>query len=675
MEQYDNVSDCLDAIQNAAYGEQVRGAIYYGISYCYTNISTAKTLADDATANANTARDNANAAAVSANSATDAINKAAQDGASIESRIKGYAQTAETKASEASTSASQALSYRNSAQTYASNASVSQTAAKTSEDNAKASQTAAKSSEDNAKASQTAAKSSEDNAKASQTAAKTSEDNAKASQTAAKTSEDNAKTYRDDTLEARDEAVAARNEAVPASEAAVAARDEAVPASEAAIAARDEAVPARDEAVAANTSALDAAERAEEAAEIAVNSIQNVQQAIADSEVQTAAAKSAADRAEPLISSMSSWTQTVQSLSNQLNNTLIPTVNSKITAADTATTRAASAATAAASAADRAEPLIDDMTIAYNDYLSSKRDIDAALIDSRNATDRANEAAESIEEMTVSAETVSPSTPASAEIDDEDGHKNIHFLIPKGEQGASFIIKGRAYETLSDLEMDISDPEIGDQYNVGTEPPYTIYRWTGEDWEDQGEIGANVNKISNEDINTIYSGGTVDTTRDEYLDIVGLSYFTNQKLKASFDGKVDKVTGKGLSSNDFTDDYKSKVDSNATNISVLQTNKVDKVTGKGLSTNDFTTAYKNKIDANESAIGDLAASKIDSDFTGYSDIATGVWSSGYFLVSYDGTVYKLPGSQFVTDLTSLGDYVQNSRIATMEEAKAYLGIS
>lgn len=58
--------------------------------------------------------------------------------------------------------------------------------------------------------------------------------------------------------------------------------------------------------------------------------------------------------------------------------------------------------------------------------------------------------------------------------------------------------------------------------------------------------------------------------------------------KATADGKfVAKVTGKGLSTNDYTAADKTAVGTIA--------NKVDKVTGKGLSTNDYTTAEKNLV--------------------------------------------------------------------------------
>lgn len=117
-------------------------------------------------------------------------------------------------------------------------------------------------------------------------------------------------------------------------------------------------------------------------------------------------------------------------------------------------------------------------------------------------------------------------------------------------------------------------------------------------------------------------------------------------LAGTVAGKVDKVTGKGLSTNDFTDVYKKQLDNLPSNLNskadasdltaaqnqlnslndemaslsstvsskanssdltaLAQTvgtkanssdlnSKVDKITGKGLSTNDFTTAEKNKL--------------------------------------------------------------------------------
>lgn len=68
--------------------------------------------------------------------------------------------------------------------------------------------------------------------------------------------------------------------------------------------------------------------------------------------------------------------------------------------------------------------------------------------------------------------------------------------------------------------------------------------------------------------------------------------------------KVDKVDGKELSSNDFTDEYLNLIETHQENINDLSVNKVDKVTGKELSSNDFTDHYKNFLDGFD---GDIEA--------------------------------------------------------------------
>ena len=63
--------------------------------------------------------------------------------------------------------------------------------------------------------------------------------------------------------------------------------------------------------------------------------------------------------------------------------------------------------------------------------------------------------------------------------------------------------------------------------------------------------------------------------------------------------KVDKEEGKGLSTNDLTDELKKTYDDA---VSALE-NKVDKEDGKGLSTNDLTTELKQTYDAAAAAVG------------------------------------------------------------------------
>lgn len=108
-------------------------------------------------------------------------------------------------------------------------------------------------------------------------------------------------------------------------------------------------------------------------------------------------------------------------------------------------------------------------------------------------------------------------------------------------------------------------------------------------------------------------------------------YYTKLQTNTLIAGKVDKVAGKNLSTNDFTDEYKEKIDGtdqlitdkiakiianapadfdtlkeisdwiesyedSASAMNTAINNKVNKVSGKGLSTNDFTTTLKNKLD-------------------------------------------------------------------------------
>lgn len=97
--------------------------------------------------------------------------------------------------------------------------------------------------------------------------------------------------------------------------------------------------------------------------------------------------------------------------------------------------------------------------------------------------------------------------------------------------------------------------------------------------------------------------------------------------------KVDKVTGKGLSTNDYTDSAKSfleetvpeqidridaKIAEVEANVYSNFKNKVDKVAGKGLSTNDYTDAEKaevakvsNKLDKPNSNGGVLFINSFD----------------------------------------------------------------
>ena len=108
------------------------------------------------------------------------------------------------------------------------------------------------------------------------------------------------------------------------------------------------------------------------------------------------------------------------------------------------------------------------------------------------------------------------------------------------------------------------------------------------------------------------------------------------------------------------------------NINTLLGKKVDKVNGKGLSTNDFTTAYKNKLDgiatgankyvlpvANDSSLGGIKTGFTQTE----KQYAVEVTEEGqaYVTVPWTDTVYTLPEA----DTDTLGGvklgYTQNDR--------------
>lgn len=92
---------------------------------------------------------------------------------------------------------------------------------------------------------------------------------------------------------------------------------------------------------------------------------------------------------------------------------------------------------------------------------------------------------------------------------------------------------------------------------------------------------------------------TNDYTDTEKTKLAGLSNYDDTVIQAAVAGKVDKVTGKGLSTEDYTTADKTKLaglsNYDDTAITTAVAGKVDKVTGKGLSTNDYTTTEKDKL--------------------------------------------------------------------------------
>lgn len=146
-----------------------------------------------------------------------------------------------------------------------------------------------------------------------------------------------------------------------------------------------------------------------------------------------------------------------------------------------------------------------------------------------------------------------------------------------------------------------------------------------------------------------------------------------------WDGKVDKVDGKGLSTFDYGDEDKAKVDGIPANPKYTDTvythptnhpasmitqdsarrmvsdtqiaswnNKVDKVSGKGLSTYDYTSAAKNKVDA-------------IPESPKYTDTITTINGKTGAITKADITALGIPAQDTVVDISGKADktYVDN----------------
>ena len=267
--------------------------------------------------------------------------------------------------------------------------------------------------------------------------------------------------------------------------------------------------------------------------------------------------------------------------------------------------------------------------------------------------------------------------------------------------------------------------------------------------------GAQVNVIE-----TIEVNGTAQPVTSKTVDITvptktselqnDSDFTTNSSLTSGLNTKVDKVTGKQLSTNDFSNDYKSKVDSNTSarhthtnktildattasfttsdesklngiasgaqvnviesikvngaaqpvtsksvNISVptktsqLQNdsefvtlsdlddseagiitgleNKVDKIEGKGLSTNDFTDSYQSQVNSNTTARHTHSNKAIlDATTASFTTAINNTINSK----ANDNAVVKLSGNQTIQDTKTfeeliVGDLQGNSDSATV----------
>lgn len=220
---------------------------------------------------------------------------------------------------------------------------------------------------------------------------------------------------------------------------------------------------------------------------------------------------------------------------------------------------------------------------------------------------------------------------------------------------------------------------IGNGSNVGTRSNAFAVDWNGLIYIGNSATGVNVTNLvekeqgkglSTEDFTTaektklagIETGAEVnvqsdwgqsDSTADDFIknkptfgsaanynvgsDIIpyGTELLPSGTIYSALLGKVNKVTGKRLSTEDYTTAEKNKLaglsNYDDTALQTAVANKVDKVTGKGLSTEDYTTAEKNKL----AVLSELntATVTIDLNSQTWAESANGLFYTGNISVT------------------------------------------
>ena len=161
-------------------------------------------------------------------------------------------------------------------------------------------------------------------------------------------------------------------------------------------------------------------------------------------------------------------------------------------------------------------------------------------------------------------------------------------------------------------------------------------------------------------LNGIANGAQVNVIEKVQVNNTDLA-ITNKSVNIDISNKVDKVSGKTLSTNDYTTTEKNKLSGIASGaqVNVIETvkvnntvlavtdksvnidisGKVDKISGKGLSTNDYTTTEKNKL----------------------AGIASGAQVNVIESISIDGTNQNISSKKVTLNLS---DYAKKSDIAS-----------
>ena len=291
---------------------------------------------------------------------------------------------------------------------------------------------------------------------------------------------------------------------------------------------------------------------------------------------------------------------------------------SSASAAATSASQAASSASSASSSASQASTSATQAALSASDAVTSALEAAAS--------------AEKIEELTVAATTLAEGSSATVTKTTESGHYKLTFGIPKGAKGD----KGNKGDTGETGETGTSITSIRKTGTSGLVDTYTI---TFSDSTTTTFTVTNGQNGSGSVADVLQNGVSVldgDTARvtvpTKTSDLTNDSGFLTQHQDIS--GKVDKVTGKGLSTNDYTTAEKDKLAGIAAGAEVNVQSDWNQTT---TTADDF---IKNKP-AIPTKVSDLTN---DSGYIGGDVVADEYSTSSTYAVGdyclYDGDLYR-----------------------------------
>lgn len=218
---------------------------------------------------------------------------------------------------------------------------------------------------------------------------------------------------------------------------------------------------------------------------------------------------------------------------------------------------------------------------------------------------------------------------------------------PKGEPGTGIDIKG-TYATVSALEAGVESPAQGDMYNVGAAAPYTIYMWdeTTEPgaWIDQGQLQGPKGEKGDqgpqgEPGERGETGPTGAQGEQGPAGPAGPQGAPGEKGEPGEKGDTGATgpSGPNTITAETATTLTGLLKGDGTSVSAAEagTDYVAPITGKGLSTNDYTTEEKTKLEGLSAPVARTATLTV-AGWSGTTQTVsvTGVTANSILTVTY-----------------------------------------